>query len=322
MDGVIYAATVDNCGGNANAIYALDMSGTGDTHPISIFETHGSGPAGSAATAIATTTLTGQIGLAASTSTTSAIYTQIPEGTGDVAGTYKDTVLSLAKDLKVKDYFTPSDPSAKASDAGITPMTFTLKGRDVVVAGSRSGRVYLLDGQSLGGPDHHTPLAQSEPAGGSLHGAFASFEDPDTNIRWIFAPVHGAYNGIVALRLEERDGKPVLTKAWTNSAVVSPGAPVVANGLVFVLASGESEASGPNGKPWSIPEREKKATHATLFVLDAANGSQLYSSGSMVSTFAHDPNLALANKRIYFSTHDNTVYALGFMADQPQLTGK
>jgi outer membrane protein assembly factor BamB len=64
------------------------------------------------------------------------------------------------------------------------------------------------------------------------------------------------------------------------------------------------------------------ATHATLYALDAATGEELYSSGNMASTFAHSGGLAVANKRVYFTTHDNTVFALGFLADQPQLTGK
>jgi outer membrane protein assembly factor BamB len=71
-----------------------------------------------------------------------------------------------------------------------------------------------------------------------------------------------------------------------------------------------------------VAEREKMASHATLYVLDGATGAELYSSGNMAATFSHDSGLAVANRRIYFTTHDNTVYALGFMVDQPQLTGR
>jgi hypothetical protein len=42
----------------------------------------------------------------------------------------------------------------------------------------------------------------------------------------------------------------------------------------------------------------------------------------MAAAFSHNSGLAVANRRIYFTTHDNTVFALGFIADQPQLTGK
>ena len=64
------------------------------------------------------------------------------------------------------------------------------------------------------------------------------------------------------------------------------------------------------------------ATHATLYALDGETGKELYSSGDPAATFTHGTGLAVANRRIYFTTHDNTVYTFGFLADQPQLTGK
>lgn len=352
-DAIVYVATTDSCGGNANALYALDMSGPGDDHKLSVFETHGTGPAGSGATAI--TGGAGPAGLGAPPIAPATppqppqeltVYTQIPEGSGEMAGGYHDTVLALTKDLKVKDYFTPSEPTPRASknipEPGITPSVFEWQGHSVVVAGSRNGRIYLLDGKSLGGSDHHTPLAKTEPiaspdtkyAGNGFSGTFSTWEDPANNTRWIYAPLWGPpahgesahdspHGSIVALRLEERDGKPVLTPAWISRDMQAPAAPVIASGLVFALATGESTREAKeNGKPYSTAEREKMATHATLYALDAATGEELYSSGNMASTFAHSGGLAVANKRVYFTTHDNTVFALGFLADQPQLTGK
>jgi hypothetical protein len=64
------------------------------------------------------------------------------------------------------------------------------------------------------------------------------------------------------------------------------------------------------------------AGRAVLYVLDGASGKELYSSGNLASTFSHGAGLAVANRRIYFTTHDNLVYSLGFLAEQPQLTGK
>jgi hypothetical protein len=64
------------------------------------------------------------------------------------------------------------------------------------------------------------------------------------------------------------------------------------------------------------------ASKAVLYVLDGATGAELYNSGNMTSTFSHNSGLAVANRRIYFTTHDNTVFALGFLTEQPQLTGK
>jgi outer membrane protein assembly factor BamB len=325
-ESTVFAASTDGCGGNPNVLYALDMSG--EDAKLTTFETHGAGPAGYGATAI---------------TAMGTIYTQIPEGSGDVAGTYNDTVLALSKNLRVKDYFTPSEASPalpkEVAAPGITPVTFQWKGHDVVVAGARNGRLYLLDGQSLGGADHHTPLAESEPiaspdlkyAGNGFNGTFSSWEDLETNTRWICASLWGPprsgggaeHGSIVAFRLEERDGKPVFTRAWMSRDLIAPAPPVATNGLVFVLSTGESNREArDNGKPYTVAEREKMASHATLYALDAATGAEIYSSGNMASTFAHNGGLAVANKRIYFTTHDNTVFALGFLADQPQLTGR
>jgi hypothetical protein len=335
-DGVLYAATQDGCGGNANALYALDMSGEDTTKgKLSVFETKGSGPAGSGGTAI------GPDGT---------VYAEIPDGRGDVAGQYSDTVLALSKDLIVTDYFTPaasgSGTKKGTSGTGITPVVFDWNGRDIVVAGGRNGRIYLLDGKSLGGADHHTPLVQTDAiaspdtkyAGNGFSGTFSSWDDPENKTRWIYASLWGpaggsakfgqtngdaAHGSIVAFKLEDQGGQPVLTPAWVSRDIVTPGPTATANGLVFVLSSGESPREAKeDGKPYSVAEREKMATRAVLYVLDGASGAELYNSGTMASTFSHGAGLAVANRRIYFTTHDNTVYALGFMAEQPQLTGK
>jgi outer membrane protein assembly factor BamB len=62
------------------------------------------------------------------------------------------------------------------------------------------------------------------------------------------------------------------------------------------------------------------ADHAILHVLDGATGKQLFSSGSDANTFSHASGVAIANGRVYFTTHDSTVYSYGFPALQPQLT--
>ena len=63
------------------------------------------------------------------------------------------------------------------------------------------------------------------------------------------------------------------------------------------------------------------AGRAILHVLDGLSGKSLYSSANMTSSYSN-AGLAIANRRIYFTTHDNLVYSLGFLAEQPQLTGK
>lgn len=324
---IVYAATLDNCGGAPNAIHALDLSA--ETPAPVMFQTNGASAAGAAGTAIAAD---------------GTVFAQIPDGKGDVAGVYNDTVVALAPDLKVKNYFTPqgtAQPSVKGvPSAGATPVVFTFKGRELVVAAGRDGRAYLLEASSLGGADHHTPLSRTEPiatpemkfSGTGFQGAFASSED-DAGVRWVFASVWGpatagigngkVVNGaVVAFQVTDQDGKPALTPKWTSRDLQAPAPVVTANGLVFALATGQSiRAAKETGALYTVAEKQKAATKAVLCVLDAETGKELYSSGAMTATFSTS-GLAVANRRIYFTTHDNLVYSLGFLAEQPQLTGK
>ncbi len=313
---VVYAATVDNCGG-APALYAIDLGGS-ERNVVS-FPTNGSGLSGKGGTAI------GNDGT---------VYAQVARGTGDVGGNYNDTVLALdPESLKVKDYFTADTrlPTGGGPTLGITPTVFQWKGKDLIVAAGPDGAVYLLDSTSLGGADHHTPLSKTQPMGGTspntpdrgFWGDFSTWEDTDTGTRWVYASFQGSpsvkfpithegppFGNIVAFKLEEQNGKPMLTPQWVYRNLISPASPVTTNGLVFALSTGEagSQASAPHGD------------HATLYVLDGTTGKQLFSSGNDVATFSHGSGLAIANGRVYFTTHDNTVYCYGLPALQPQLT--
>ena len=104
--------------------------------------------------------------------------------------------------------------------------------------------------------------------------------------------------------------------------MATPAPVVTANGLVFALSMGQSpRAAKEDGTIYSVAEKKALATKAVLYVLDGATGKDLYNSGSMATTFSN-AGLAIANRRIYFTTNDNFVYSLGFLAEQPQLTGK
>jgi outer membrane protein assembly factor BamB len=256
-DYTLYAATVDGCAG-PNAVYALDLASDGGA--AATFET-GDGAHGSAGTAIG--------------------------NDGTVYAHAGGKVIALTpKNLKEKDHFA----IAGTNRSGVTPAVFRHNGKDLVVAGTGDGDLFVLDSASLGGADHRTPLARAR-AGGPLRGAFASWEDPDTSQRWIYAPLQ---NAIAAFKLEQRDGRLVLSQGWVSSDITAPAAPVVANGLVFALSTGNA------------------SRRATLYILDAATGKPLFTSGDAVSGAANpDTGLAVANGRVYFSTIDNTVYSFG-----------
>jgi outer membrane protein assembly factor BamB len=302
----VYAATSGDCGGAPNALYAADLSA--DEPKMVSFPTNGAGPAGPLGSAI------GKNGI---------VYVQIPSGHGDMAGEYNGTVMALtAKTLAAKDYFTPASKQSESASAP-TPMVFDWKGKEVVVAAGGDGSLYLLDTTSLGGPDHHQPLSKTQPVGKGLHGGFASWEDTSTRTRWVYASLAGPalsssnfpsangkaqHGSVIAFTVQEQDGHPALVPTWTSRDMLAPGPVVIANGIVFVLAGGES-----NGK---------KNANAVLYALDGATGKELFSSQSLVHSFSSSVGLAVANRRIYFTTHDNAVYCFGFFADQLQLTGR
>ncbi len=332
---IIYASTVDGCGGNANGLYAADytppqipsMPGEPLVKPASFnvvkFMTNGSGFSGAGGVTSSTDGAT--------------VFGQVAEGHGDVAGTYGDTLLAMdPKTLTVKDYFTPkgSLPALKkgVEAPGVTPMVFPWDGKDVVLVGGRDGRLYLLDSSSLGGSDHHTPLARSEPIvtpdaefnGNGIWGTFATYENETDKTRWVYAAIRGqaaikvpgsngaaATGSIVAFKVVDDGGKPSLVPQWVSRDMISPAGPVTANGLVFALSTGETPRTAKkDGTPYTVAEMEKMAKNAVLYILDGTTGKELYSSGDAATSFAHT-GLALANGRVYFSTHDNTLFAYG-----------
>ncbi len=303
-DDTVYAATSDNCGGAANAVYAADLSS--ETSKMASFATNGAGT-------------TGTLGMAIGKDGT--VYAQIASGHGDLAGEYNDTVIALSsKTLAAKDYFTPTSKQ-KSSGGDATPVVFDWKGKELVLAADGDGSLYLLDAASLGGTDHHQALSKIGPVGNGFRGGFASWEDTATRTRWVYASLGGAasssakfpkQNGkapngsIVAFTVEEQDRHPTLVPMWISHDIAAPSPAVIANGIVFALAAGDN----------------KRSSHAVLYALDGATGKELYSSQSLVKSFSHNAGLAIANRRIYFTTHDNAVYCFGFFADQLQLTGK
>jgi len=331
-DNIIYAATSGDCGGSANALYAADLGST--DKKVSSLPTNSSGISGIGGTAL------GNDGT---------VYVQVPFEQEE-AKAYHRTLLALdPQTLAVKDSFS-GEPAASFSKnvdaASATPLVFSWKGKDLIVAAGGDGRVYLLDSTSLGGPDHRTPLFQTEPvaspdtlfAGNGFRGGFSSWSDAATDTRWVYASLWGppqtsakfplqngdVTNGaVVAFKVVEQNGQPVLSPAWISGNIASPAPVVTANGLVFALSTGEpAREAKEKGKPYSVAEIEKASTHATLYALDGESGKQLYSSGSAVVSPSHGSGLAVANGRLYFATSDNTVYAFGFSKMEPQLTDK
>ena len=261
-DGFLYTTTSGKCGGVPDAVWALDLSTTAP--PVTFAPPAGGLP---------------ELGGLALGTDGMTIYTRTGDG----------SVLALsAKELKLLQSYTANSKKGLNSPA---PVVFSYKEHDVIASATEDGRLLLLDSQSLA-----TPLFQTEPlmASGKVWGGLSTWQDKD-GTRWIYAPVWGASGAgsLVALKLEERDGKPVLTKAWTSEEMNSPEPPVITGGMVFALSAGN------------------KSTHATLYAFDAATGQEMYSTKDQVTSPGSLSGLTLANGRVYFTTVDNTLWAFG-----------
>jgi outer membrane protein assembly factor BamB len=326
---IVYATTADNCDGYRNALFAIDL--LSPQKEVTSFVLPEGDFAGTAGTAI------GNDGT---------VYVQGAFAPENQAARYYDTVVALMpKTLKVKDYFRVSGKAVRAEDetSGVTPAVFSHAGRDFIIAGGRGGRLYLLDSRSLGGADHRTPLFATAPlaerskkhTGSGFRGAFSTWMDVDTGVRRIYVPVFGrlrsstgaktseesAENGVIAaFEIRGTSEKPVLTQLWVSHRMLSPAPAVIAAGMVFALATGDSAGVvQEDGNAPSVAEHTQVAQPASLYVFDAVTGKELYASGSIAPSSSLSGGLAFANSRAYFTARDNAVYCFGIPGQQTQL---
>ena len=185
------------------------------------------------------------------------------------------TVVALAPDtLKRRGLFRPLAAEKFAS----APISFQWQGREMMVATTQTGRLMIF---AAGLMTMSSPL-------GSANG-LATW--PDSNgTRWIYAALP---RGIGAFKVTGHDGSAALEAAWTSQDIAAPTAPVVVNGMVFVLSKDP----------------------AILYALDAATGKELYFSGKTVTAPVNSSGLALANGHVCFGTADNTLYCFGIPTD-------
>ena len=327
VNGVLYTATSQGCNGARSAVYAMDLNKA--DRPVTSFEASTAGAG-----------IWGRAGVTSGTDGT--IYAETGDGPYDpAAGKYSDTFLALSpKDLKLTDRYSPANwqwLNRKDFDLGcLTPAYFHFKQRDLIAGGGKEGRLVLLDAKSLGGPNHDTPLFRGPilsnedlySAGRGFWGALATWEDAKGE-RWLYAPAWGPVhskapkfpvrNGetpegtLMAFRVEEKDGKPVLTPAWTSRNMSVPEPPIIANGMVFLVSSGENalQADG-EGHLYTSEQRIKTATgHAILYAMDSETGKDLYNSGNAMPAIAHFSGIAISNGRIFVTTLDSNLYSFG-----------
>jgi outer membrane protein assembly factor BamB len=270
IDDVIYSTTARGCGEAISNISAMDVSDP--MHPrLSRLYTYGGKPAGA----------WGRGGVVKGPK---GILTQTADGLSDPAvGSFGEAVLALApKDLRITDSFTPTNwahLNSRDLDMGSTnPVVFPFKGRTIVASIAKESVLYLLDADALGGSNHTTPLYQSPRLGNDeevfqgrgVWGAISTFEDPQGQ-RFLYVPMWGplsktaptfkysygeaADGSIMAFQVTDEGGKLSLAPVWTSLNMHVPDPPVIANGVVYAIQTGENttqnqgRAGGPGGAP-------------------------------------------------------------------------
>jgi hypothetical protein len=211
--------------------------------------------------------------------------------------------------MKVEDWYTPD--GGLANIESVSPVAFTFKEKQFIVAPARDGRIALLDAGSLGGSDHHTPLFETAAIAkaGEKHGwdGFATWQDKD-GTAWVYASISAPmslndsavkentsnpHGGIVAFKVEDNGGRFMLTPVWVSPDMINPAPPRIANGVVVALAGGNP------------------STHATLYVFDAATGAKLYSSENQIPTYTEFSGVSIGDSHAFFTDHDNVLYSFG-----------
>jgi hypothetical protein len=133
--------------------------------------------------------------------------------------------------------------------------------------------VSLLDGDSLGGSNHQSPLYTSPRWGNDealLHdrgvwGAMATWQDAQSRrylamsmlgpqgksspaFKYMYGPASDGSVMAFEVRLDPLTGKPMLVPVWRSRELHAPDVPVVANGVVYAFQSGkdstETRAAG------------------------------------------------------------------------------
>lgn len=326
--------------GNISAMDVSDLAHPRVTH----FYTSGARPAGP----------WGRGGVAKGPGNT--VITQTADGPFDPgSGVWGETVLKLAPQLsRLVDSFTPSNwkyLNAHDLDFGsASPQVFTFQNRTLVATSSKEGVVYLLDANDLGGgtPDHSMPVYKSpqlgndaalgtEPGQG-VWSALTTYRTPDGK-QFLYVPMWGppsknapafkySYgpipNGsIMAFQLVADGGKVSLDPQWTSPNLTVPDAPVVANGVVYAIQTGEQTLQRPivpAGQPRPVMDlsspvlskfRSTPVSNLTLYAFDAETGKTLYSSKQIVANWVHFNEPVVALGKVFVVTHDAHVLAFG-----------
>jgi outer membrane protein assembly factor BamB len=145
---------------------------------------------------------------------------------------------------------------------------------------------------------------------------------------------------VMAFQVSGQDGKLSLIPRWISRDMHVPDPPVVANGVVYAIQTGENTvqnpgpggdvrvdagvpgagAGGPGGRGGSAAAafwqaaarfRATPVTNLVLYAFDAETGKQLYSSEKVISGWVHYSEPVVAAGKVFVVTWDAHVHAFG-----------
>ena len=338
--GVLYTTTSQACGGDRSGIYSMRVSDPMHIESRELLVRNGYG----GGMWLRGGTVVGPDGT---------VYLCTGDGAFDpAAGDFSNSYLAIAPDLsRVRDYFSPSNWSdLKKLDLDLPSgglLAFTYRGKQLLAGGGKESVIYLLDAGSLGGSNHAQPLYESRVLANEgraleekgLWGSPASWTDAHQTL--LYFPVWGAlahtapqfpltngetpHGSILAFRVATTaSGALCLEPAWISPDMNLPDAPVLANGVLYALATGENPRQDhilgvthyKSMEEWkhnllTTAERSAQTRPAVLMALDAKTGKLLYQSGDAIKTWVHFTGLAVTGGRVFAVDHESRLYCFG-----------
>ena len=335
FNGAIYTATAQGCGGTTNAFVSYNLA----TKRSAIFAPAGGGMWGRRGVTIDPE---GRVYIG----TGDAIFDDAAKSLGNAIVSVK---MAASGELELVDYYAPPNANwmfRRDLDVNVTPVAFDHQGKKFLVATSKECRLWLLDRDNLGGRDHRTamwvsPLLCNDAQAFDAHGvwgALAAWVDGQRR-QWVVVPFYGPVSrefkaareharptngGVAAYTVEQRDGRWELVPQWLSRDMDMAEHAIVANGVLFVYASGEDTTQVFPERAFDDPQgaqlggavsngapRRLAGRKAALYALDALSGEELWNSGNQITTWNHYSGLTVANGRAYLTTFDGAIYIFG-----------
>jgi len=269
VDNVAYAVTTDGCGGAPNAIWALDIA----SGEVATWQPASGGIAGSVGAAFG------------------------PDNTVYVTTQSGDMVTLEPKTLKPKDVFQAGHEFTSS------PVVFQSEAKTLIAAATRDGRIYILDGAALSSPVYRSEVLI--PGDKFTPGALATWQD-SAGTRYLLA---ATADTVTSWKLTTQSGSVALEQVWSVPEMVAPLTPLIVNGVVFAVSSGEFLS---DDRAMTAAQRAQRSVPAVVYALDGATGKMLWNSGKTIASFVHGGGLSGGGSQLYLGTHDGTLYAFGF----------